>query len=128
VMAYSGSLVALVSIIGAFLFWKRRLEKLRWFLWVGLCATALPFLACIAGWCLTEIGRQPWIVQGLLRTAGASSPNVGTTWLAISLSVFVVLYIALLVADFWLMRRYAGRDPSTPSDETGAATTPAIGY
>jgi cytochrome bd ubiquinol oxidase subunit I len=127
VMAYSGSLVALISIIGAFLLWKRRLERLRWFLWVGLCATALPFLACIAGWCLTEIGRQPWIVQGLLRTAGANSPNVGTTWLAISLAVFVTLYIALLVADFWLMRRYAGRDPGRADDETGAAA-PAIGY
>ncbi len=126
-MAYAGSLVALVSIIGAFLYWKRRLEKWRWFLWAGIVTAFLPFVACIFGWCLTEIGRQPWIVQGLLRTAGANSPNVGTTWLAISLAVFVTLYIALLVADVWLMRRYAGRDPGHADDETGAAA-PAIGY
>ena len=126
-MAYAGSWVALVSLIGAFLLWKRRLERLKWFHWVGVVTIFMPFIACAFGWCLTEIGRQPWIVQGLLKTGSANSPNVGTTWLAISLSVFVALYIALLVADFWLMRRYAERDPSGPSDEAGA-TTPAIGY
>jgi cytochrome bd ubiquinol oxidase subunit I len=127
-MAYAGSWVALVALIGAFLMWKRRLERLKWFHWLGVVTIFMPFIACAFGWCLTEIGRQPWIVQGLLKTSGANSPNVGTTWLAISLSVFVALYVALLVADFWLMRRYAERDPSGPSDETGAATTPAIGY
>jgi cytochrome d ubiquinol oxidase subunit I len=127
VMAYAGSLVALVSIIGAFLYWKRRLEKWRWFLWVGVVTALLPFVAAAAGWVLTEIGRQPWIVQGLLQTAKASSPNVGTTWLGISLGIFVALYLALLVADIWLMRRYAERDPGTPSEGTGTAA-PAIGY
>ena len=110
-MAYAARSSRCVAVVGAFLLWKRRLERLRWFLWVGVCATVLPFLACIAGWCLTEIGRQPWIVQGLLTTDGANSPNVSTTWLAISLAVFVTLYVALLVVDFWLMRRYAGATP-----------------
>ncbi len=68
-MAYAGSFVALVSLIGAFLYWKRRLERLKWFLWVGVVTIFLPFVACTFGWCLTEIGRQPWIVQGLLKTA-----------------------------------------------------------
>jgi len=125
-MAYAGSLVALVSIIGAFLLWKRRLERLKWFLWVGVVTIALPFIACAFGWCLTEIGRQPWIVQGLLKTASANSPAVSTTWLAISLTVFVALYIVLLVLDIWLMRRFAGRDPSeSGGDEHG---TVAVGY
>jgi cytochrome bd ubiquinol oxidase subunit I len=128
-MAYSGSLVALVAIIGAFLFWKRRLERLKWFLWLGVATIALPFIACIFGWCLTEIGRQPWIVQGLLKTSNANSPAVSATWLGISLSVFVSLYIALLVLDVWLMRRYAGRDPSDSGEESGGGSpSPAIGY
>jgi cytochrome d ubiquinol oxidase subunit I len=126
-MAYAGSLVALVSIIGAFLLWKGRLERLRWFLWLGVATIFMPFIACAFGWCLTEIGRQPWIVQGLLKTGNANSPAVSATWLGISLGVFVSLYIALLVLDVWLMRRYAGRDPSDPGDEPGPAT-PAIGY
>jgi cytochrome d ubiquinol oxidase subunit I len=126
-MAYAGSLVALVALLGAFLYWKRRLEKWRWFLWVGVVAMALPFVASAFGWCLTEIGRQPWIVQGLLKTSGANSPSVGTTWLAISLAVFVLLYLTLLVADIWLMRRYAGRDLSS-EDGDGDETAPAAAY
>ena len=126
-MAYAGSLVALVSIIGAFLLWKRRLERLKWFLWLGVVTIVFPFIACAFGWCLTEIGRQPWIVQGLLKTASANSPAVSTTWLAISLTVFVALYVVLLVLDVWLMRRYAERDPSESGGEHGS-TTPAIGY
>ena len=47
-------------------------------------------------------------MQGLLKTASANSPAVSTTWLAISLTVFVALYVVLLVLDIWLMRRYRG--------------------
>ena len=83
---------------------------------------------CTFGWLLTELGRQPWIVQGLLKTADANSPAVGTTWLVISLTVFVVLYVALLVLDIWLMRRYAGRDPRDTDEESAGATAPAVGY
>ena len=115
-MAYAGSFVALIAVVGAFLYWKRRLERLKWFLWVGVVTSAFPFIACIFGWCLTEIGRQPWIVQGLLKTANANSPAVSTTWLVISLAVFVSLYIVLFVLDVWLMRRYAGRDPLAHTD------------
>jgi cytochrome d ubiquinol oxidase subunit I len=131
-MAYAGSLVALVALVGAYLYWRRRLERLRWFLWIGVATTFLPFLACAFGWCLTEIGRQPWIVQGLLKTSEATSPNVSTTWLGISLGVFVTLYVALLVVDFWLMRRYASLDPSREPGERGEAApeaaAPVIGY
>jgi cytochrome d ubiquinol oxidase subunit I len=130
-MAYAGSLVALVAVVGAFLLWRRRLERYRWFLWAGVWATFLPFVACAFGWCLTEIGRQPWIVQGLLKTAEANSPNVGTTWLALSLSVFVALYAVLLVVDFWLMRRYAKLDPTSEPEDGGGpapAAAAAVGY
>ena len=51
------------------------------------------------------MGRQPWIVQGLLLTSKANSPNVSTTWLGVSLAVFITLYAALGVVDFVLMRR-----------------------
>jgi cytochrome d ubiquinol oxidase subunit I len=130
VMAYAGSLVALVAIVGAFLLWKRKLERWRWFLWAGVATIALPFIASIAGWCLTELGRQPWIVQGLLQTSKANSPSVSATWIAITLTGFVLLYLTLLVVDIWLMRRYAGRDlaegaePEPP--DTAAVAAPAF--
>ena len=124
-MAYAGSFVALVALVGAFLFWKRKLERLKWFLWIGVGTTFLPFVAAIFGWLLTELGRQPWIVQGLLKTSDANSPAVGSTWLWTSLAVFACLYVALLVLDVWLMRRYAGRDPSDRGEEPGAVPPPA---
>jgi cytochrome bd ubiquinol oxidase subunit I len=126
-MAYLGSIVALVAVVGAVLYWRRKLERWRWFCWVGVVTAFLPFLAAAFGWLLTELGRQPWIVQGELLTAKASSPNVGTTWLALSLAVFVALYLTLLAVDVWLMRRYADRDPGAPSEEAGTVT-PAVGY
>ena len=118
-MAYLGSAVALVAVIGAFLYWRRRLERLRWFLWVGVVTMVFPFFACAFGWVLTEVGRQPWIVQGLLKTGDANSPAVTTGWLVTSLVVFVTLYLALLVVYIWLMRRYALRDPELPDELRG---------
>jgi cytochrome d ubiquinol oxidase subunit I len=130
-MAYAGSLVALVAVVGAFLYWRRRLEHVRWFLWAGVASTILPFVACAFGWCLTEIGRQPWIVQGLLETSKASSPAVTRTWLEISLTVFVALYLALLTLDVWLMRRFANLDPTDGAAEEREAApqaTPVVGF
>ena len=109
-MAYLGTLVFLVAAIGSFLLWRGRLERTRWFLWTAVVSIAFPFLAALAGWLLTELGRQPWIVQGLLKTSQANSPNVGTTWLALSLAVFIGLYLILGIVDFVLMRRYARPD------------------
>ena len=74
-------------------------------------AIAFPYLAATAGWILTEMGRQPWIVQDLLKTSDAVSPNISTATVATSLTVFVLLYAALGVVDFVLMRRYARVDP-----------------
>ena len=56
VMAYLGSLVFLVLGVGALLWWRKRFETSRWFLWVGVCTVPLPYLAALAGWVLTEVG------------------------------------------------------------------------
>jgi cytochrome d ubiquinol oxidase subunit I len=74
-----------------------------------------PFVAAVAGWVLTEMGRQPWIVQDLLKTDGAHSPSVGTAAVATSIGVFATLYIVLGVVDIVLMRRYARTDPPDPA-------------
>jgi cytochrome bd ubiquinol oxidase subunit I len=126
VMAYLGVLMFLVAAVGAWLYRRRTLEKARWYLWTAIVATAFPFIAATAGWVLTEMGRQPWIVQGLLKTSEANSPNVSTATIGASLGVFVVLYIVLGVVDFVLMRRYARLDP--PALREGTAGEPALGY
>jgi cytochrome d ubiquinol oxidase subunit I len=124
VMAYLGLLLFLIAAVGAWLYRKRKLAGARWFQWSAIVAIAFPYLAATAGWVLTEMGRQPWIVQGLLKTDQANSPNVTTTWLGISLGVFVTLYAVLGVVDFVLMRRYArpGR-PTEREDVPAAAVT-----
>jgi cytochrome d ubiquinol oxidase subunit I len=128
VMAFAGVLMFLIAAVGAFLFWKRRLEKARWFLWTAIVGIALPYIAATAGWILTEMGRQPWIVQGLLLTSKANSPNVSTTWVAVSLAVFVGLYIALGAVDFVLMRRYARIDPGPRQDRREEMPAPVASF
>jgi cytochrome bd ubiquinol oxidase subunit I len=125
VMAFAGVLMFLVAALGAWLAWRKKLERARWFHWTALVAIALPFIAATAGWILTEMGRQPWIVQGLLKTSEANSPNVSTTWLGISLGVFITLYVVLGVVDFVLMRRYARPDRPARQEEL---PTPAVIY
>jgi cytochrome bd ubiquinol oxidase subunit I len=118
VMAFSGVLMFLVSAVGAWLYRKRRLERTRWFLRTAIATMALPYIAASAGWVLTEMGRQPWIVQGLLKTSDAASATVSTPMIAFSLTVFVCLYVILGIVDVVLMRRYAHPDrDQTPTPE-----------
>jgi cytochrome d ubiquinol oxidase subunit I len=126
VMAYMGMLMFLLAAVGAWLYWRQKLEKARWFQWTAIVGMAFPYLAATAGWVLTEMGRQPWIVQGLLLTSQANSPNVSTTWLGISLASFITLYLVLGVTDFVLMRRYA--NPRRPSPREEAPQAAAAAY
>ncbi|WP_426594958.1 cytochrome ubiquinol oxidase subunit I [Cellulomonas sp. McL0617] len=109
VMAYLGSLAALVALWGAWLVWRRRLPTARVFLAVATWAVAVPFLMNTAGWMLTENGRQPWIVQGLMRTTDGASPSVGSTELVISLVVFYGLFLVVGAVNVYLMMRFARR-------------------
>jgi len=127
VMAYMGVLMFLVAALGALLYRKRKLEHARWFHRTAILAIAFPYIAASAGWILTEMGRQPWIVQDLLLTSKANSPSVSTTWLGISLGFFIALYLILGVVDFVLMRRYARLDPER-SESPGELPEPAVGY
>ncbi len=133
VMAYLGSLIALLALWGAWLVHRGSLERAKWFQRLALWAVVTPFLMNTAGWLLTESGRQPWIVQGLLKTVNANSPSVTETDIWISLIVFVAIYIALGAADLVLMLRYSrkGLEPEDPGDGDGAgagATIPVLTY
>lgn len=121
-MAYLGSLIMVVALWGL---WRRnRLASSPWFLRVAIWTLPLPFVVNTAGWVLTENGRQPWIVQGLMRTEDAASPSVGPAAIVTSLVVFALLYGALAVVDWWLMARYARKElapaPSRDEDEVAA--------
>src|SRR5215469_3669244 len=116
VMAYLAIVVVLVALWGIWL--SRRGTTItsyssrtsRWFLWVAQWAVILPFLMNTAGWLLTESGRQPWIVQGIMLTKNGLSPSVSTTYLWISVLGFFVLYGTLGTIDLILMLRYSRKE------------------
>jgi cytochrome d ubiquinol oxidase subunit I len=106
----------LMLFVAAWTLWRSRRGARRAFehgrrtLWFLVGCIAAPFLANTAGWIFTEMGRQPWIVYGLMKTGQASSPNVPTAYVAVSLGGFVLLYTVLGIIDIVLMARAAGRD------------------
>jgi cytochrome d ubiquinol oxidase subunit I len=114
VMAYSATVVFLLSLWGAWLVWRKRLESAAWFQRLAVWIVVLPFIMNTAGWLLTENGRQPWIVQGLQRTEAGVSPSISGTTIAISLSVLVALYAVLAAIDWFLMVRYSRRELAAP--------------
>jgi cytochrome d ubiquinol oxidase subunit I len=122
-MAMLGVAMFLIAATGAWLYRRRTLQKARWFQWIAIVAIALPYIAATAGWILTEMGRQPWIVQDLLKTSDAVSPNLTTATIATSLSVFALLYLTLGIVDFVLMRRYARVDPPITGEGGGLGAT-----
>jgi cytochrome d ubiquinol oxidase subunit I len=127
VMAYLGTLMFAVAALGAYFYRRRKLESKRWFLWTAVVSMAFPFIAAASGWVLTEMGRQPWIVQNLLQTSAANSPSVSSATIVTSIGVFLLLYIALAVVDFVLMRHYARLDPPELG-ASGGAPAPAVTY
>ena len=128
IMAYAGSLVFFVLAVAAFFYRRGTLATKPWLLWVGVATIPLPYVAALAGWVLTEVGRQPWIVFGLLKTVDANSPSVSTMTIAFSLGTFALLYGALAVVDVILMRRYARVDPPEVGGEGDEFALPAATY
>ncbi len=108
-MVALGFLFALLALIAAFLAWRGELLPHRGFLRIMTVAMALPYLACEIGWVVAEIGRQPWIVYGLLRTQDAVSRSLTPADLLISLIGFLVVYGTLAAVDVFLLARYARR-------------------
>ncbi len=129
VMAYAGVLVFLLGLWGLWLLRRKKLGTSRLFLWLATWAAVLPFLMNTAGWLLTESGRQPWIVQGIMLTKNGISPTVSTTSIIISLTGFVLLYGVLAVVDLLLMLKYAREQlPPARTEADADAPVPAIQY
>jgi cytochrome bd ubiquinol oxidase subunit I len=129
VMAFGGMVVLLIALWGLWLIRRKKLATSRRFLWVAIWAAVLPFLMNTAGWFLTEIGRQPWIVQGLMLTKNGISPSLPTTWIAISLAFFVVLYAVIATVDLLLMLKYSRQQlPPARAEADADAPVPAVQY
>jgi cytochrome bd ubiquinol oxidase subunit I len=108
VMVVLGFLFVLLTVIG--LFKRNKLVETPWYLKVMLWSIPLPYIALQAGWIVTEVGRQPWIVYHVMRTKDAVSP-ISTSQVGISFAAFIVVYGILGVVAFYLMRKFAIEGP-----------------
>jgi cytochrome d ubiquinol oxidase subunit I len=115
IMVGLGFLAFLFSALGLWLTRRGRgLDGSRRFTWWAYVFLALPFVANTAGWLFTEMGRQPWIVQGLLLTRDAVSPRVGLASVALTLGGFTAVYGVLAAVEGWLMGRAVRSGPEEP--------------
>jgi cytochrome d ubiquinol oxidase subunit I len=111
------SLICL-SLLAWFLWWRGTLESKRWMLWTLVFSVLGPQLANQLGWMAAEIGRQPWIVQGLMKTRDAVSPNVSSRQIIFSLILFTTVYIGLFAAFIYLLNDKIQHGPD-PEDAQG---------
>ncbi len=122
-MIGAGMLMLAIAAAGWWLSWRGRIERSRWFARAALFGVVLPILANWSGWIFTEVGRQPWVVFGLLKTSAANSPNVSTLDIVITLAGYIVIYGVLIAIGAWLMLREVRHGPELPPDPDAPTPT-----
>jgi len=115
-MVILGGIFILISGIGVILLWRKKLfdtnwKFQKWYLRLAVLCTPLPILANELGWITTEVGRQPWIVQDVMRTIDGVSPVVPAEQVMISLIIFILTYIILTIIWILIMRRIIIKGP-----------------
>jgi len=111
VMVGLGTILLAIAALAVWSLRRGALYERRWVLWLLTLAMPFPFIANIAGWYTAELGRQPWLVYGLLRTADGTSPHVSTGNVLFSLLGFFGLYALLTILYLFIMTRLLGRGP-----------------
>jgi cytochrome d ubiquinol oxidase subunit I len=114
-----GVLMALTGIIAIVLYFRDRLFNTGWFQYWCMALTPAGFIAVLAGWFVTEIGRQPYIIQGLMRSSEAISPVPGIS-IALSLAVFVLTYAVVFGAGSYYIMKLIRVGPSAEAEVYGA--------
>jgi cytochrome bd ubiquinol oxidase subunit I len=123
VMAGLGTIFVAVMSVAAVLLWRRKLFTTRWMLWTLLLSAPLPYIANTAGWMTAEVGRQPWLVYGLMRTADGFSTHVHAGNALFTLLGFMGLYLALGVLFLFLVSRTIAHGPlERPGAEISSGT------
>lgn len=123
VMVGMGSLLALLGVVYLALWaWRGRLPSSRWFYRAVVLSAPAAFLALIAGWVTTEVGRQPWVVYRVMPTATAVT---GATGIPIGYGVLAAVYAGVVVAVAWILRRLA-TTPLPPYEDPGSGGHPSV--
>ena len=124
VMVWLGVLFVVLALVGLCFRWRGTIFEKRWLLWTFVVAVPLPFVANQFGWITAEVGRQPWVVYGLLRTSDALSKAVTANQVLGSIIMFIVIYTLLFVVWVFVLDRKIKQGP----DEVATVpTAPATG-
>jgi cytochrome bd ubiquinol oxidase subunit I len=115
IMAGLGTYFAMLMVVAAFLLWRGKLFTAPWVLWPLMLSFPLPYIANTAGWITAEIGRQPWVVYGLIRTSEGYSKNVGAGNSLFTLLGFMGIYTVLSILFIVLIYRIVQRGPEIPA-------------
>jgi cytochrome d ubiquinol oxidase subunit I len=129
IMVGCGLIMLLIAWLGSYLSIRQRLEQNRLLLWATFLSFPLPFIAILTGWYTAEVGRQPWVVYGLLRTADAVTPFLTARAAAISLVVFCAVYLLIFSFGTFYINRLlragpAGLPPSSAHAPIAAPEEP----
>jgi len=116
VMVGIGVMMVLTGVFAAVLYFRKRLFNTRWFQWWCMALTPAGFIAVLAGWFVTEVGRQPYVAYGVMRTADAVSPVIGPH-IAFSLLAFIVSYTFIFGAGSYYILRLIAKGPGTAGKE-----------
>lgn len=126
VMFFLGSLMILTGLIALVLHLKKRLFETRWFHTWCMAMGPAGIISVLAGWFVTEVGRQPYMVFGQLRTAETASP-IGGSPILISLSAFILTYTFIFGAGVFYILHLIAKGPATPETSPGAVADEAYG-
>jgi cytochrome d ubiquinol oxidase subunit I len=111
IMVGLGTVFVGIAVVALFLLWRRRLFGSRWMMWILMLAFPLPYIANTAGWMTAEIGRQPWLVYGLMRTHEGFSPTVSSGNVMFTLLGFMGMYFVLGILFLYLIWREVEHGP-----------------
>jgi cytochrome d ubiquinol oxidase subunit I len=123
IMLAVGFFMVAAALFGAWLMWRGRLFDTRWFLRIVSLTWWVGFVAVIAGWVVTESGRQPWTVHGILRTADAISP-VPAASVAVTLALFVIVYGIVFAMGIYYINRLIVLGPQPPTEPQAPVRSP----
>jgi len=112
IMVGLGTIFIAIMVVAVFLLWRGKLFGARWMLWILLLALPFPYIANTAGWMTAELGRQPWLVYGLMRTADGYSKMVSAGNAMFTLLGFLGMYTVLGILFLFLMRREIEHGPA----------------
>ena len=117
IMVGLGTTFIAIMTMSAILLWRGKLFQARWMLWILLLSLPFPYIANTAGWMTAELGRQPWLVYGLFRTADGYSKTVSAGNGLFTLLGFMGMYMVLGILFLFLVRREIERGPAAEPDE-----------